>query len=110
MFNVDEAMAHWRGQMAAGGVSNPALLNELESHLREDLRALVSAGAPEAQAFQLAVSRLGKAGPLRTEFKKLASARCWPVAIGSWLFVGALVLMAAWMSKALLAGKVGLLL
>jgi len=110
MFNVDHAIADWRRKMAADGFSNPALLEELESHLRAELRALAAAGTPEAQAFQLAVSRLGSSGPLRTEFKKLEKARCWPVTIGSWLFVAGIVLMPAWLLPRLLAGKVSLLL
>jgi len=110
MFNVDYAIADWRRKMAAGGVSNPALLDELESHLRGDMRALMAAGTAEAQAFQLAVSGLGNAGSLRTEFNKLEAARCWPVTIGAWLFVAGIILMAAWIFRRLLAGKVSLLL
>ena len=110
MFNVDHAVADWRRKMAASGVSNPTLLDELESHLRADLRALLAVGIPEAQAFQQAVSRLGNAGNLGTEFKKLENARCWPVTIGSWLFVAGVFLMPAWMLPRLLAGKVSLLL
>jgi hypothetical protein len=110
MFNVDQAIANWRRRMASGGVKNPALLDELESHLRGDMRVLVAAGTPESQAFQLAVSRLGQAGPLRAEFHKLEEARCWPVTIVSWLFVAGIVGLAGWLLTRLLAGKLSLLL
>ena len=110
MFNIERAVADWRRQMASDGVSNPALLDELESHLRGDLRALVAAGTPEAQAFQLAVARLGKAGALRTEFNKVKDPARWPVTIGTWLFAVAMVLMAVLVLRRLLAGKLSLLL
>ena len=110
MFNLDHAISDWRRKMAAGGVIDPALLDEFESHLRADLRTLVAAGTPEAQAFQLAVSRLGKPEPLRTEFKKLKDARWWPVTLGSWLFAAGIVAFAGYLLTRLLAGKLSLLL
>ena len=64
--------------MQAAGIKPPMTLNELENHLREDIRAHMSAGEVEEQAFQLAVSRLGTPGPLRTEFTKLKHPRRRP--------------------------------
>jgi hypothetical protein len=110
MFNLEQSIAEWRRQMMADGVKPPMPLNELESHLREDVRALMSAGKPEDQAFQLAVSRLGNPGQLRTEFKKLKKPACWPVTLGSWLFAGGMLLMAAGLSKGISAGKLSPLL
>jgi hypothetical protein len=72
MFNQEQAIANWRGRLAEGGVRSPAVLDELESHLREEMRRLVSAGTPEAEAFQLAQSRLGNTESLTTEFQKLS--------------------------------------
>ena len=86
------------------------LLDELESHLRAELRTLVATGTPEDQAFRLAVSRLGNAGPLRKEFNKLGEARCWPVTLGSWLFAALMILFAGMLSKRLVDGRLSLLL
>ena len=36
MFNLEESIVAWRGQMISAGVKNPEILRELESHLRED--------------------------------------------------------------------------
>lgn len=47
MFNLEQSIADWRRQMLATGIKTPAPLDELESHLREDIGALVSAGEPE---------------------------------------------------------------
>ena len=37
MFNLNQAIAEWRKQMAASGINLPEALDELESHLREDV-------------------------------------------------------------------------
>jgi hypothetical protein len=87
MFNQEQAIANWRRRLAEGGVRSPTVLDELESHLREEIRKLVSTGTPEAEAFQLAQSRLGDTESLTTEFQKLSNrlpVRRWlPVLVGS---------------------------
>ena len=110
MPNLDEKIAEWRRQLAVAGVKTPEVLDELESHLREEIGALLSAGVPEAQAFQLAMSRIGSPAPLRTEFNKLKSKPCKPVAIGSWLWVGAIIVLAMLLSWNLLTERGSLLL
>lgn len=54
MFNLEEKIAEWRKRMAAGGVKDPAVLGELESHLREELRERLSDGDSETEAFEFA--------------------------------------------------------
>jgi len=71
MFNLDQVIADWRRQMAAGGIKSTHVLDELESHLRDEIERQIHSGAKEQEAFQAAVALLGKAGPLRTEFSKL---------------------------------------
>lgn len=75
MFNLEEAIADWRRQMAARGISIPAVLNELESHLREDIHEQLRLGLDLQQAFEAAVKRLGKAELLRSEFAKASLKR-----------------------------------
>ena len=94
MFNLEQSITEWRRQMLAAGLKTPTPLNELESHLREDIGRLKSTGRPEAEAFQLAVSRLGNPAPLRTEFNKLKKPASWPVTIGLSAYVSAMILMA----------------
>jgi hypothetical protein len=106
MFNLEAKIAEWQRQMLAAGIKSPMPLDELESHLREDFRAFLAAGKSEDQAFELAVSRLGSPGPLRTEFNKLQkNAPCWPVTIGSWVFTGLMILFAVIVLGRLFAGK-----
>lgn len=56
--------------MAAGGIKNAAVLDELESHLREDVERQVRAGASAERSFEIAVQRIGPATALKSEFRK----------------------------------------
>jgi hypothetical protein len=78
MFNLNQALAAWRRQMAAGGIASADVLDELESHLRDDVDAQVRAGADAEKAFDAAVQRIGPAAALKKEFAKSA----WPQ--GAW--------------------------
>ena len=70
MFDIDKAIFKWRRQMAEGGIRAPSTLDELESHLREDVETHVRAGQNVQQAFEGAVERLGQASLLRLEFEE----------------------------------------
>ena len=74
MFDLEQAITEWRRQMAAGGISTPDVLNELESHLRDDVAEQRRAGADACQAFAAAVGRLGEPSLLQAEFKKTGAA------------------------------------
>jgi hypothetical protein len=71
MFDLDQAMAEWRRQMLAGGIETPVPLEELESHLCEDVAQQIRSGASPEQAFSVAVERIGGAGELKREFEKV---------------------------------------
>ena len=73
MFDLEKAIADWRQQIVAGGVATPEVLNELESHLREDVAQQIHAGLAPQAAFEAAVGRLGKADALANEFMKAAA-------------------------------------
>jgi|KBSSwiStaDraftv2_1062776.scaffolds.fasta_scaffold199717_3 cation transport ATPase len=74
MFDLDKAMAEWRHQMLAAGIKNPRVLDELESHLRDEVRRQMSmgAGVEPQQAFDGALKKLGGAAELESEFRKIA--------------------------------------
>jgi hypothetical protein len=71
MFNLDQAIAEWRRQMAAGGIKSARVLDELESHLRDEIEGQIYSGASEQNAYRAAVAGIGRAGALKTEFAKL---------------------------------------
>jgi len=70
MFDLDQAIAEWRRQMLAAGIKTPAPLEELESHLREDVEQGMRSGLIAEAAFETAVQRMGQTDALKAEFKK----------------------------------------
>ena len=70
MFNLEQSITDWRRQMLAVGVATPTPLEELESHLREDVAVLQRSGLDEAEAFHTAVQNFGPAQIIQTEFNK----------------------------------------
>ncbi len=70
MFNLDQTILEWRRQMLTAGIKAPVPLDELESHLRDEIEQQTSSGVSEAQAFSDAVKNLGPAPALQAEFKK----------------------------------------
>jgi hypothetical protein len=70
MFNLDQSISAWRSQMLAAGVQSPVPLDELESHLREDIAQQMQSGLDAQAAFAIAVGRIGQATALKKEFAK----------------------------------------
>ncbi|HEY3853080.1 MAG TPA: hypothetical protein VGO67_01655 [Verrucomicrobiae bacterium] len=70
MFNLEQAISEWRRQMLSAGVRSPVPLQELESHLREEIERQAKLGVQIEQAFQNAMGKIGPATVLDREFKK----------------------------------------
>ena len=71
MFDLEKAIVEWRQGLADGEVADAATLDELESHLHEDVEEQVRAGASAEKAFEIAVQQMGEASTLRSEFEKI---------------------------------------
>jgi len=71
MFDLEKAIADWRQQMVAAGVKNGEVLNELESHLRDDIEQQMRTGLAPQRAFETAVERMGHGQALKREFEKM---------------------------------------
>lgn len=68
MFDLEHSIAQWRRQMLAAGIS--ALeLDELESHLRDEVVHQMRSGLNGQLAFETAVSQIGQGAELKKEFK-----------------------------------------
>ena len=78
MIDLENTIEAWRRQMAAGGIKSPAVLDELESHLRDDVEEQVRSGANAPEAFGNAVQRLGQAALLEIEFEKVGETKETP--------------------------------
>jgi hypothetical protein len=70
MFDLDQAIEEWRQQMLAAGIKSPVPLEELESHLRDDIEEQLRTGVSAQAAFNAAIARLGRADVLKSEFKR----------------------------------------
>jgi len=71
MFDLKQSIADWRGQMLAAGIKAPVPLEELESHLHEEIGRLVKSGLDEQRAFSTAVQKIGPVQAIRNEFEKV---------------------------------------
>jgi hypothetical protein len=69
MFNLEQSILEWRRQMLAAGIKSPAL-DELESHLREEIERQIKSGQSPQTAFEMAVKTIGRGAELKKEFKK----------------------------------------
>ena len=70
MFDLDSAIAAWREQLVRGGIGSPEVLDELESHLREEIDRQVQAEFTPQQAFEAAVQRFGETNAVTKELKR----------------------------------------
>jgi hypothetical protein len=71
MFDLEQAIADWRRHMASQGISAPEVLEELESHLRDDVDRLTRTGLGLREAFDTAVKAVGQPDDLKVEFRKV---------------------------------------
>ena len=68
MFNLEAQIKEWRLSLEKQNVGAEEVLDELESHLREDVDQQMRAGLEAQIAFETAIQRLGQPISLRREF------------------------------------------
>lgn len=90
MFDLDRAVREWREEMSRHEAIGVELLDELESHLLEELEGLRKEGLREEEAFERAVRQLGSGASVEDEIAKIdpdsvARAR------GRWILIGCLI-------------------
>ena len=71
MFDLEARISEWRRQMLAAGIQTPVPLEELESHLRDEIEQRMKSGLDPQQAFEVALRQFGQANRLEREFKKV---------------------------------------
>ncbi len=74
---VDAQLAQWRRYLAADPALAASDLDELESHLRDQIDDLAAVGLSGDEAFLIAVRRLGRTDDLSREFAREHSDRLW---------------------------------
>jgi hypothetical protein len=75
MFILEQSIAEWRRQLLAAGIKTPVPLEELESHLREEIARQMELGIDERQAFEISAAQIGEAALVKNEFKKIETMR-----------------------------------
>ncbi len=74
---LEEQIAQWRAYLRRRQAIQAADVEELESHLRDQVTALVDAGLDTDEAFLVAVKRMGNLDALSREFAREHSERLW---------------------------------
>jgi hypothetical protein len=70
MFDLNQQIARWKRDFAANGTCSTDELEELESHLREEIATLLAAGLAHEEAFAKSVARIGEPDAVCSEFAK----------------------------------------
>jgi hypothetical protein len=70
MLELETAISEWRRRMLAAGIESPEQLDELESHLREEIVRRIHLGARVPEALVAAQQELGQPAALKAEFGK----------------------------------------
>jgi hypothetical protein len=71
MFELEKSIAQWRQQMLAAGIKTTDSLDELENHLREEVRKQIALGQKPERAFEIAVEQMGRPSVLKKESAKV---------------------------------------
>lgn len=71
MFDLEQAIAEWRHQMLAADLKAPVPLNELESHLRDEIEHQIGSGLNAQEAFENAIQTMGEPARVKLEFEKI---------------------------------------
>lgn len=74
---TEAKIARWRRYLTARAPISQADADELEDHLRSQIRDLRAAGLSPAEAFLIGVSRMGAHSALAGQFARTESARLW---------------------------------
>jgi hypothetical protein len=72
MFDLDGAVNTWRARLSDSGIKDSAVIDELESHLRDEMQQQVQSGVAAHAAFEAAARRIGQPAILKSEFAKVA--------------------------------------
>jgi hypothetical protein len=110
MNELDGLIGGWRRTMTGAGMKSPAELDELKSHLREDIHSLVTTGMREGEAFDLASSRLGAPASVWKEFQKIKGNSSKLVRIGTAVWILGTIVPAVFFFHGLMDGQIGILL
>ena len=74
---LEEQIGQWRAYLRRRRAINGPEVEELDTHLRDQVGALTQAGLTEDEAFLVAIKRMGSLDALSREFAREHSERLW---------------------------------
>ena len=77
MFDLNEQIENWRNNLAQQNTLEKSDIDELESHLREEIENLTALNLSDEEAFMVATHRLGRPDSLSEEFAKVNESVLW---------------------------------
>ena len=77
MFDLNNAISSWRMNLSEKQTFAKSDIDEMETHLREEIDSLTSSNLSEQEAFLVATHRLGDTDSLAAEFAKVNTSILW---------------------------------
>ena len=106
MFNLNDEISKWRSALIQSETLDRSDIDELESHLREEIEHLAALKLSQQEAFWVARHRLGDADSLADEFAKINSSVLWRKRL-FWAAVGLFgYIVATYVAKCISAGLI----
>lgn len=99
MFELNKAIKNWRNELSNEEAMTGEGVEELESHLYEQVDSLITTGLSEEEAFMVATHRIGQKEEISQEFAMINSHVIWRTRV-SWIAIGILIFF---VSKALVS-------
>ena len=87
MFNINEQIKHWRLHLSSTGAYRNSDIDELESHIHEEMPRLKKKGLTDEESFLVAIHRIGDRDNLSNEFQKVNRGFIWKKRI-FWMLSG----------------------
>jgi hypothetical protein len=95
---LDIRIQEWRRTLQQTHVFRSDDLDELESHLKDEIQTLLKAGLSEEEAFWIAEHRVGDGDKLVEEYRKVNASVIWKkrvlLMLGGYFFINVFLLMA----------------
>ena len=77
MFDLESEIRVWRENLERQKVGDGEILDELESHLREEFDRLRAIDLSDEERFQISAARIGNVNELKKEYRRLRWQRFW---------------------------------
>ena len=77
MFDLEKQIGLWRHHLQLRGSLSESDIDELESHLRDEMDDLKKSGLSDDEAFLLSVKRLGNIDMISREYSKVNTENVW---------------------------------